>query len=48
MKDKDAWNDEIIEVELTKLLKEVANGRWLTPDITSHFAYFYNTLNCAM
>jgi len=25
-----------------------ANGKWLTPDITSHFAYFYNTLNCAM
>ena len=48
MKDKDAWSDEIIEGDLNKLLKVESNGRWLTPDITSHFAYFYNTLNCAM
>jgi len=40
------WADENLDEAIKQVLKLKANGAYLNVDITAHFEYFYNTLEC--
>lgn len=40
------WADENIDEAIKQVLRVKNNGAYLNVDITAHFEYFYNTLEC--
>lgn len=40
------WADENLDEAIKSVLRVKANGAHLNVDITAHFEYFYNTLEC--